>query len=202
MSEQMGFFEESPAAPPGFLYRPELISADFEAQLIATMATLPFEPFQFHQFTGNRRIVSFGWKYDYAARTNYPVAPIPEFLLALREAAAAFAGLRSDQLQQALVTEYAPGAAIGWHRDKGVYGEIVGVSLMAPCMFRLRRKNGARWDRFNLTAMPRSAYLLRGAARSEWEHSIPAVESLRYSVTFRNLTTSRAAGTDAPSSPE
>jgi alkylated DNA repair dioxygenase AlkB len=89
------------------------------------------------------------------------------------------------------VTEYAAGAAIGWHRDKAVFGDVVGVSLLAPCVFRLRRPAGARWERASLTAEPRSAYLLRGPARTEWEHSIPAVPALRYSVTFRSL---RAAG--------
>jgi alkylated DNA repair dioxygenase AlkB len=187
MTEQFAFFDAPPAAPPGFRYRSELLSADIEGHLLAEFERLPFEPFQFHQYTGNRRIVSFGWKYDYVARTNYPVDPIPEFLLPVREAAAAFADLRAAQLQQALVTEYSPGTAIGWHRDKAVYGEIVGISLLAPCTFRLRRKRGTSWDRFNLTAAPRSVYLLSGAARTEWEHSIPPVESLRYSITFRNL---------------
>jgi alkylated DNA repair dioxygenase AlkB len=86
-----------------------------------------------------------------------------------------------------LVTEYGPGAGIGWHRDKGVFGEIVGLSLLAPCVFRLRRAVGTRWERVNVVAEPRSAYLLSGAARTTWEHSIPAVDALRYSITFRTL---------------
>ncbi len=77
--------------------------------------------------------------------------------------------------------------SFGWHRDKAVFGEIVGISLRSACTFRLRRAVGARWERVSLIAEPRSAYLLSGAARSEWEHSIPAVEELRYSVTYRNL---------------
>ena len=83
--------------------------------------------------------------------------------------------------------EYSPGAGIGWHRDKAVFGQIVGVSLLAPCLFRLRRKTGTTWERASVTAEPRSAYLLSGASRTEWEHSIPPVDSLRYSVTYRNL---------------
>jgi alkylated DNA repair dioxygenase AlkB len=90
-------------------------------------------------------------------------------------------------LQHVLVMEYGPGAAIGWHRDKSAFGEIVGISLRSACTFRLRRAVGARWERVSLSAEPRSAYLLSGAARSEWEPSIPAVDALRYSVTFRNL---------------
>lgn len=86
-----------------------------------------------------------------------------------------------------LVTEYGPGAAIGWHRDKGVFGDVIGISLLSTCIFRLRRKADARWERYSLPVEPRSAYLLRGSSRTDWEHSIPAVETLRYSVTFRSL---------------
>jgi alkylated DNA repair dioxygenase AlkB len=46
-------------------------------------------------------------------------------------------------------------------------------------------------ERYSLTAEPRSAYLLRGPSRTEWEHSIPAVDSLRYSITFRSLRADR-----------
>ena len=132
-------------------------------------------------------MASFGWHYDFEARTLRKADDIPPFLLALRAPAAAFAGLPPEALQHVLVTEYGPGAAIGWHRDKAVFGEVVGVSLLAPCVFRLRRADGDGWERVNLVAEPRSAYLLSGAARTEWEHSIPPVEALRYSITFRNL---------------
>lgn len=89
--------------------------------------------------------------------------------------------------QRELVTEYEAGAGIGWHRDKDVFGEVVGISLLAPCSFRLRRESRGGCERASLTAEPRSVYLLSGAARTEWEHSIPAVDALRYSITFRNL---------------
>jgi len=41
------------------------------------------------------------------------------------------------------------------------------------------------------SAEPRSAYLMRGPSRTEWEHSIPAVDELRYSITFRTLRAGR-----------
>ena len=114
--------------------------------------------------------------------------PILPFLLALRGRVAALAGLAPETLGQALVTEYPPGAAIGWHRDKAVFGDVLGVSLGAPCVFGLRRWAGASWRRASLRLEPRSAYLLRGPARTQWEHSIPlTAEGLRHSVTFRTL---------------
>ena len=189
--DQHDLFGAPPAADPGypegFRYTPELIDSAEEAPLLAHIRELPFRSFEFHGYTGNRRVISFGWKYDFEKRRLEEAGEIPPFLLALRERAAAFADLAPNDLQQALVSEYDGGAGIGWHRDKAVFGEVVGVSLLGSCTFRLRRKVGEKWERRNLTAEPRSAYLLSGPARTEWEHSIPAVQTLRYSVTFRNL---------------
>ncbi len=173
--------------PDGFRYQPDLITREVEAALLARVAELPFREFEFHGYTGKRRVVSFGWHYDFGARRLNRANDMPEFLQDLREPAAAFAGLPATSLQHVLVTEYGEGAGIGWHRDKDVFGEIVGISLQTPCVFRLRRAIGERWQRVNVIAEPRSAYLLSGLARTEWEHSIPPVDALRYSITFRNL---------------
>ena len=118
-----------------------------------------------------------------------------EFLLPLRVRAASFADREPDYFQHALVTEYGPGAGIGWHRDKAVFGEVVGFSLLSQCFLRFRRKTGTAvqakqrrvWERASLFAESRSAYLLTGPSRSEWEHSILRVDSLRYSITFRHV---------------
>jgi alkylated DNA repair dioxygenase AlkB len=177
--------------PEGFRYRPDLISPAEEQALLRAVEGLPFRAFEFQGWTGKRRTVSFGWHYDFGERSLQPAEPLPEFLLPLRAAAAAFTDLAPADLVHALVTEYGPGAAIGWHRDKAVFGDVVGISLRSPCRFRFRRKAGSGWERFSLTLEPRSAYLLRGPSRAEWEHSIPAVDEPRYSITFRSL---RAAG--------
>ena len=132
-------------------------------------------------------MVSFGWKYDFNDRRLQKAADMPPFLLPLRDRAAALAGLTPEEFRHVLVTEYAPGAAIGWHRDKGVFGQVVGISLASPCPFRLRRKNGTKWKRVTVIAESRSAYLLSGPSRTEWEHSISEVDRLRYSITFRNF---------------
>ena len=194
MTSQLDLFGDSTAArqpapglPAGFRYQPELIGAEDAHALVARLRALPLREFEFHGYTGKRRVVSFGWRYDFAAAQLQQAAPIPAFLLALREVAAAFAELDPAALQQVLVTEYGPGAGIGWHRDKAVFGQVVGISLLAPCVFRFRRAAGQRWERAKQRVAPRSVYLLHGPARSEWEHSIPPVEALRYSVTFRSL---------------
>ena len=187
MLDQLNFFGADPSLPQGFRYQTNVISADDERALVELIQNLPFREFEFQGYTGKRRVVSFGWRYDFATETLGTTTEIPAFLLPLRETAAHFAGLSADQLQHMLVTEYSAGAAIGWHRDKGVFGEVIGISLLSPCTFRLRRKRGTSWDRYAITAEPRSAYLMTGPSRTEWEHSIPAVDSLRYSITFRNL---------------
>ena len=119
---------------------------------------------------------------------------IPGFLLPLRQKAAGFARLAPAELQQALVTEYTPGAAIGWHRDRPAYRDVIGVSFSSSCRFRFKRKLGSSWERASLIVEPRSVYLLRGPARTEWQHSIPPAERLRYSVTFRSMRGSPKSG--------
>ena len=178
----------APSWPEGFAYREEAITPDEERALAEQFARLPLTPFAFHGFVGRRRIVSYGWRYDYAGRTLRPSDEIPDLLMPLRERAAAIAGVAAQSLQQVLVTEYAAGAAIGWHRDKPMFEDVVAFSFLAPCTLRLRRRHGAGWDRRSIELMPRSAYLLRGASRRDWEHSIPPVDQLRFSVTFRNFT--------------
>lgn len=187
MHDQLTLFGGSTALPDGFRYAADVLTEDEERALLASVRALPFREFEFQGFVGKRRVVSFGWRYDFNEHALREADPIPDFLLAVREQAARFAGLEAATLQQALVTEYGAGAAIGWHRDRPVFGDVVGVSLLAPCTFRLRRKVGDGWQRVSLVAEPRSAYLLSGIARSEWEHSIPPVDSARYSITFRSL---------------
>jgi hypothetical protein len=178
---------EQPSMPGGFRYAPDLIDAAEGARLVAAFADLPFKEFEFHGFLGKRRVMSFGARYDFNEARLKDAAPMPAFLEPLRRRAAAFAGLGPDRLAHALVTEYRPGTTIGWHRDRPHYDDVIGVSLLSPCTFRMRRKRGSGWERASLRLPPRSVYLMRGPSREEWEHSIPAVEELRYSVTFRSL---------------
>jgi alkylated DNA repair dioxygenase AlkB len=187
MNKQLNLLGEAPPLPEGFRYRTDFVSAQEERELAERLAVLPFREFEFQGYLGKRRVVSFGWQYVFDGSGLRKADDMPDFLLALRERAAALAGLAAEELQHVLLTEYAPGAGIGWHKDRSVFGDTIGISLLAPCRFRFRRKSGEKWERASLIAEPRSAYLLRGPSRTEWEHSIPAVDALRYSITFRNL---------------
>lgn len=178
----------------GFKYLDEFIDREHEHSLVERVRELPFREFDFHGYKGKRRVVSFGWQYEYSGAGALRKADaIPPFLHDLQELAASFAGLETNELQHVLVTEYGPGTGIGWHRDKPVFGRVAGVSLLAPCVLRFRKRitKGGKWERVNVFAEPRSAYLLSGAARSEWQHSILRVDSLRYSITFREVLTNQ-----------
>jgi alkylated DNA repair dioxygenase AlkB len=186
-SKQGDLFGIAPALPDGMRYATDVLTTEEEKTLLDMLPTLPFKEFEFHGFLGKRRVVSFGWHYDFNGDGLRQAGDLPDFLLLVRERAARFAGLAPAALEHALLLDYPPGAAIGWHKDRPAFGDVIGISLLAPCLFRMRRKVGSTWERRSFTAEPRSAYLLRGPARNEWEHSIPPVNTRRYSVTFRTL---------------
>ncbi len=195
MSFQPSLFDLEDAAAPapadllpqGLSYHPDVLDADEEHRLVTAMAALPFAPFQFHGYEGARRVVAFGFDYHFARQALEAAPPIPAFLTPLRDKVAAAAGLAPERFEQAMITEYAPGAGIGWHRDRPQFELIAGVSLLASCALRFRLKAGQGWTRAALRPAPRSLYILSGPAREMWEHSIPAVSALRYSITFRTF---------------
>jgi alkylated DNA repair dioxygenase AlkB len=171
----------------GLDYREELIGNREERQLLDQLTQLDLAPFRFHGWLGNRKTQSFGWRYDFDDGSFAPAEPLPEWLYPLREQAAAFAGMSADAFVHVLLARYDPGAGIGWHRDRDVFENVVGVSLGTPATLRFRQRSASGFQRASLEVAPRSAYLLSGEARHDWEHSIPPGESLRFSITFRSL---------------
>jgi alkylated DNA repair dioxygenase AlkB len=184
---QLGLFAEPDAGPAGLRYEDNFIDAATEQALIGRIAALPLQRFQFGAFEGNRRVASFGYRYDYALQQLTEAEPIPDWLLPIARQVEAWAGLTQGSVRQVLCTEYDVGVGIGWHRDKPHFDEILGLSLGSACKFRFRRRSGERWQRCTLQAQPRSLYMMQGAARSLWEHSIPPVEASRHSITFRTM---------------
>jgi alkylated DNA repair dioxygenase AlkB len=187
MSEQLTLFERLPPEPEGLRYAADFVSPAIEQKLILGIRTLPLQPFQFGQFEGKRRVASFGYRYDYDLRQLLRAEPMPAWLAETVEKIETFGG-RSTRIRQVLCTEYDVGVGIGWHRDKPHFDRIFGLSLGSACKFRFRRPAGKSWERFTLDAEPRSLYMMSGPSRQIWEHSIPAVEAPRYSITFRTMT--------------
>ncbi len=171
----------------GLVYRDDFISAAEEAEMLLRLGSLDLAPFRFHGWLGNRKTQSFGWRYDFDDASFTPADPLPDWLLPLRAKAAALAGVSPDEFAHVLLARYDPGAGIGWHRDRPVFENVVGVSLGAPAKLRFRRRTESGFERSNLMVEPRSAYLLTGEVRHGWEHSIAPGEHLRFSITFRTL---------------
>ncbi len=175
--------------PEGLLYEPDFLSQAEEAELIRIFREMPFQAFDFHGYTAKRRVLEFGLEYDFTTRRATPTESFPEFLMSVRERAAQFAGIPAASLVEGMVTEYSLGAPIGWHRDAPQFGTIIGVSLASTSRMRFKPYK-AEGKPVTLALQPRSIYVMRGPARWKFQHSIPAVKEMRYSITFRTLRSS------------
>ena len=190
MAHQASLFV--PELPDGFSYRPEFLIDDDEAALAERIAALPFATFEMRGVVARRRVVFFGHSYT-AGET---ATPIPAFLLPVRARIADLAEVAPEAFAMALINEYQPGSPIGWHRDAPQYGLVAGVSLLSACRMTFRPYVAPRTQTVpaqrrttthEVVLDRRSAYLMTGPARQEYEHHIPAVKALRYSITFRTL---------------
>lgn len=173
----------------------EAVSPEVEADLMQRVDEAPLAPFKFQQWEGKRLTAHYGRAYDHEKGLQVEADPMPAWLLNLRAGLAPLFGMAEQDWVQALLIRYDPGAGIGWHRDRPIYGRIMGLSLGAPTIMRFRRRlaknpgegGRANFDRAPFALPPRSLYLLEGAARQEWEHSIAPMEDTRRSITFRTL---------------
>ncbi len=172
---------------PGLAARDDLLTKMEEAELIANINGSNLTPFRFQQWTGKRLTHSYGWNYDFEHLRFAPAEPMPDWLLEVRSRAAAFSGLAADELAQALLIRYDPGAGIGWHKDRPVFEHVVGISLGNDAVLRLRRRTTAGFDRAKVSLPLRSIYHLSGEVRHAWEHSIAPIEVPRWSITFRSI---------------
>ena len=174
--------------PEGLIYVPDFLTEAEEGELLVHVRAAAFEEIRMHGQVARRRTAHFGWLYGYESWKVEPGPAIPDYLLPLRARCAQLMEESPDNLVEALVSEYPPGATIGWHRDAPMFGpKVVGVSLLGTCRMRFQRGKDAERHTYAVELAPRSAYVLAGEARSAWQHSIPAVKEPRYSVTFRTL---------------
>jgi alkylated DNA repair dioxygenase AlkB len=125
----------------------------------------------------------------YGETPLHPSRPLPAFLLPLRRRVAAWRGVPAADYVHALVTEYPPGAPIGWHSDAPHFEEVVGISLAGSARMRFRpyADPANRKAAIALDLAPRSAYVMQGDIRRHWQHHIPPLAHRRYSITFRTL---------------
>lgn len=176
-------------APRGFRYTPDFIDASEEEALLAQIERLTFAPFHMRGVDAKREIVHFGARYGFDQGTLDVAPPMPEFLAGLAARInAAFPFADTIEKIAALVTRYPPGAAIGWHRDAPPFGPtVIGLSLLSACELRLRLETETGYDVYCQQLAPRSLYIISGDTRFRWQHAIPPVARLRYSITFRTV---------------
>lgn len=168
-----------------FTYVEHFLSADEESEIASRLSTLTLAPLRMHGVFTKRRIASFGLDYRTGARTLADAAPLPDWLLPVRDRAATAAGLQPASLEQALVTEYPAGAAIGWHIDHAQFGDtIVAISLLGRAVMQLRPIGGPTILRQELA--PRSLYLLGPTLRYEHHHRV-VCRDYRISITLRSI---------------
>jgi 2OG-Fe(II) oxygenase superfamily len=177
--------------PRGFHYRENFITEADELVLLDAFAGVAFSDFEMRGVVARRRVAFFGQSYD-----RGPSEPLPAFLLPLRVTVAQWAGIDAEAFAMALINEYRPGSPIGWHRDAPQYDIVAGISVLSECRMKFRpyRSPSSRAPRSSrrsatheLALARRSAYLMTLESRTAYEHHIPPVVDLRYSVTFRTL---------------
>ena len=190
MPSQLALFaDDRPAAPiPGLRLAHDAITPEQESEIAARIDAAPLTPFQFGQWEGKRLTANYGSAYDYQRARPVAAPPLPAWLEDLRDQLVPLFERAPEAFVQGLLIRYDPGAGIGWHRDRPQYGEVIGLSLSAPATMRFRRKLAdGKFERVGIDLPPRSAYLLTGPARSEWQHSLVPMEQTRRSVTLRSM---------------
>jgi alkylated DNA repair dioxygenase AlkB len=189
----LNLFEVAAKVPDGFTYHRNFISEAEEEKLIREIQSVHLTAFKYYQFTGKRRIASFGWQYEFGKSEITTAPDMPTFLLPIRTRAGKLFEIDPNGFSQTSIIEYSTGSPIGWHRDIQHFGVVVGISLGAACRMRFRKynrvrsKNLKRDEILSIELQPRSIYLMSGASRELWQHSIPPVKALRYSIMMRTL---------------
>jgi alkylated DNA repair dioxygenase AlkB len=204
--QQTKLFDLGQELPNGFIYRPDFLTEEEEELLLAYIENLPLAHPSTRDHEAKRRIMSFGWGFNFKENKLIPGPALPRFLHRTQRKIAKWLDIAPARVAEALITEYTPGSAIGWHVDNESFEKIVGISLAGWCRMRLRPLYGIRNNPdalvgaatasrrgkesvISIEVEPRSAYIMQGNARWQWQHSVAAVETLRYSITFRTLPT-------------
>lgn len=184
---QAELFAGARSSPDGFVYAPDFLTSARESELLEQIRALEFREAQYKEWRARRRIAAFGGSYDFSRNRLTPAPPIPAFLYTLRSEAASWAAVPGTRIEHAMIAEYPPGAPLGWHRDVPDFEEVIGISLLGHARMRFRpwppRANER--SRWMIELEPRSIYVMRGAARWQWQHAVSPTKELRYSITFR-----------------
>ena len=192
---QYKLFDSEERFPTGLVYKPDFITAEEEEALIVfcdAQALHHARGGENNEYEAKRRHAHFGWGYDYKKEKVIPGPPLPRFLQRFARRIEKWRGWPRGKVVEALINEYTPGTALGFHRDNEEFEHVIGISLAGWCRIRfrpLKRPLGKR-DAKEVIALelePRSAYVMQDDIRWNYQHSVAATRTLRYSITFRTL---------------
>lgn len=185
---QSKLFDMHVRLPQGLVYRPNFITPTEEEILLAYCDTLPFKQSHLNGYTAKRRYLHFGCEYDHKNDRFVEGEPLPRFLTPFTRRIAKWLDISHSRITEALLLEYPPGAAIGWHIDKERFEHIIGISFGGWCTMRWRKNIKRERDTLlKIELEPRSAYVMQKEIRWQWQHSVPPTKTHRYSLTFRTL---------------
>lgn len=182
---QEKLFDHARRLPNGLVYRPDFITEDEEAVLLAMiescgLAHMKYDIKDIGESVMTRRRAAW-----FSERSS---GVLPRWLHPLRGRIAKWLDVPKQRLTSALINEYTPGTGMGWHRDNEDIEHVVGVSLGAWCTmgfrpYTLNRKEDVEW----LELERRSAYIMQGSVRWDYQHRVMPVKGTRYSITFRTV---------------
>ena len=174
MSVQLSLITtETATAPVGLEYHSDFLAASEEEGLLAHIDNSEW-------LTDlSRRVLHFGYRYDYTNRRldeTARIGPLPEWLTQLsnmvREAASKEAKQLLDPQQpfeQAIINEYLPGQGIAPHIDRDCFGPIVATVSLGSAV-NMDFCCDSTGDEYVQRLEPRSLVLLYGDARFKWRH--------------------------------
>lgn len=183
-------FPVYPAFPEGFSYFPEFINQEEEKTLLEEISKVDLHTFIFRGYEAKRKVASFGYDYNFEDGQLKKGKAIPEGFTAVMNKVAAQAAIDPMKIAELLIIQYPPGAVINWHKDAPPFDLIAGISLLEDCTFRLHPTDKNLQVKKNVISFSvdrRSLYLMKGIARTDWQHSITPLKRERYSITFRTL---------------
>lgn len=173
----------------GLVYRPDFLTPEEEAEILTVIPKLHLYKPRYGEYEAKRRVIGFGWGYDFDKKQFIPGPPLPQFLTKIQHKIAKWLDIPKERVVEALITEYPPGTTIGWHRDTEEFEKIIGVSLAGWARMRFRPLSAIGDTRkiISLELEPRSSYIMQKDIRWKWQHSVAPTKVLRYSITFRTL---------------
>ena len=157
----------------------------------------------------SRKVIHYGYKYNYGGGSGAATTPMPEcidnlrlYLISVLDEYVRKGVLQpyDESFNQCIINKYEPGQGIGAHIDHSDYGAIIGCFTFSP-------GNGSPGEMVFLRegfptnviqTADKSLYIMTGESRTHWQHQMAAKKTdivngkrtprnVRISITFRSV---------------